>query len=794
MPLGGSEAAAATDTSAAIKPATAPEPINLDDLEQIGPLIKSLVKNGRADAYLGSLAAYIGTQEAEIERLCNYHYQEFIASVDQLLKVRSETLDLKRGLEGLAGQFTGAVKGSLDKKRDLVYRRKMLANLEATLDALTQCQAVVDLALRAKSLYESRKYYSALRCTDAIRARLHPIMLFDFAVHMNDALPSLQLAIRTAVHSDLRDWFVAVRENSRRVGTTAVTRAATRIESLCAADKAARARGNSGMGGSMVGSSWSVAGLVGDAETEGRFSLLDNEQSFVDFRPLYQAIHIDGVLGELPELVADFEEQRRLQANLFLTPKFALNSPTDIPSLVNYLHDVAGFFLIEATVLATTVSFRSRAAVDELWEQTIVHLGNLVTGAIGYLLDPGPYLQVEAELLPFAEVMLAAGFTVVRVIEMAGALFERYTDILKQTAGEQFHELVEMDDWTPMTAATAEEHDRLRRILRIPDLDSAATAAPATSPGGRPARRYPRPLAFSAVVPGVAEQLHAFVAAYYEYAHAGFAAHHTVGRADLDDVVRRAVDNLLVRYVHQPMVSAVEAASGARGLPVTLQAYLNFDMFVKVSGEVERELAEMRYFRTSLMTSSRTVLQATEGFAQARKMAEKRVFDLLNRKISEFLKQAEYDFMPTASSAAHANKMPSPYLRDLVNFLTTVAYSTLDHMPSDLKSFIYFEAFDHLAGGMMEMLLNPSVRRINMMFVDIFAADIEFLERFIVGLGNANVQDTFQVLRQAVNLLQTENPAEYLDPAIANKRYSRLKKPIVVTLLEKYVVSFFFLL
>ncbi|ORZ38226.1 exocyst complex subunit Sec15-like-domain-containing protein [Catenaria anguillulae PL171] len=754
----------------------------IDDLDQLGPLLKSLIKAGRQEKYLDQLAAYIAKQDAEIERLCNFHYQEFIQSVDQLLKVRTETLDLKATLTQLSAEFNTQVKSSVDKKRDLIHRRQMLVHLENTIEAISQCQSVLDLALRAKSLYETRKYYSALRCIDTIRAQLLPLMSFEFAKYMSDGLPKLQLAIRTAVHADLRDWFVAVREQQRKVGQVALDKAKQRIEQR---RQRQHQRSASGVTTSMAAALNHLEGLEGfgqhddqqQQQQQERFLLQDNDQVHVDFRPLYQAIHIDTVLGTLPELVADFEEQRRLQANLFLSlsssSRLATNglaSADDLPQLTNLLNDVAGFFLIESTIASTTVQFRSRAAVDTLWDQTLAMLYNLVHASLLTLTDPPTYLAIQHLLVPFLETLHPCGYSTTRVAELLTSLFERYCDLLKQACSETCHELVDEDSYAAMVAKDANEYDRIRRTLRIAAIDGPASQAK----GG-----WPRTLAFSAMVPGVCEQVEKYICEYYAFA-SGIAAHHAVGKADLDDVLRRAVDNLLVRYVHQPLRTLVEgqgtgAGAGAGGnLAQILQAYLNLDAFAMVSAEVERDLASKR----------RITLQATESFVTAKQSAEKRIYDMFNRKISEFIELAEYDFMPTGTGSS-ANKVPSPYLRDLVNFLTGVLYSTLDNLPNELKRFIYFEAFDHLANGMMDLILNPSVRRINMAFVDHFAGDVEFLERFVNGLGDANVQDTFVVLRQTINLLRAENPAEYLDATIAHRRYNRLKKANVVALMEK---------
>jgi hypothetical protein len=83
------------------------------------------------------------------------------------------------------------------------------------------------------------------------------------------------------------------------------------------------------------------------------------------------------------------------------------------------------------------------------------------------------------------------------------------------------------------------------------------------------------------------------------------------------------------------------------------------------------------------------------------------------------------------------------------------------------------------------MILSTNVRRINVAFVDQFSVDVGFLERFANGLDDANVKDTFLILRQAINLMQADNPAEYLDPSIEHKRYNRLKHSTVIALFEK---------
>ena len=54
------------------------------------------------------------------------------------------------------------------------------------------------------------------------------------------------------------------------------------------------------------------------------------------------------------------------------------------------------------------------------------------------------------------------------------------------------------------------------------------------------------------------------------------------------------------------------------------------------------------------------------------------------------------------------NTQPSAYLQDVVAFLTTVVRTALQNLPQNIKTFVYFDALDHLAtslkvGGLLRM-------------------------------------------------------------------------------------------
>jgi hypothetical protein len=173
---------------------------NFEDLDQLGPLIKSLIRNKKETAYMEQLDLFVQKQEAEIERLCNYHYQEFIQSVDQLLHVRAETVQLKGQVASLSHEFQRVVKSSADKKRDLIQRRQYLCNVENALEAMNQCLEALDLTLRANKLFEARKFYSSLRSIDSVKSKVASIQDFEFSQTLRKyTMPFLTLLFRLNV-------------------------------------------------------------------------------------------------------------------------------------------------------------------------------------------------------------------------------------------------------------------------------------------------------------------------------------------------------------------------------------------------------------------------------------------------------------------------------------------------------------------------------------------------------------------------------------------------------------------
>ena len=89
------------------------------------------------------------------------------------------------------------------------------------------------------------------------------------------------------------------------------------------------------------------------------------DQFKLDFKPLYQCLHIYDELGQRTEFRTNYAEDRRAQAKLTLssiTSSFNLKD-RNTDNFESLLQEVVGFFIIEHLILYSTTNFRTQSQV-----------------------------------------------------------------------------------------------------------------------------------------------------------------------------------------------------------------------------------------------------------------------------------------------------------------------------------------------------------------------------------------------------------------------------------------------
>ncbi|CAG8597920.1 13973_t:CDS:10 [Funneliformis caledonium] len=717
-----------------------------ENLEQLGPIIKTIYDTGRQEAFLEQLAIFVRRKDSEIERMCNSNYQEFIQSVDQLLKVRQGTVNLKNKIIDLNYDVQNSGKKVASKKKELIQTRRIQKNIDDAVDTLQSCLHVLDMANRVNYLVEERKYYSALRTLEELQTiHLRKVIQYDFAKHMQESIPVMQNNVKDAVTKEMKEWLFKVRQVSRQVGRIAMEQMKLRQERW-----KLKVDQNPDLRSVPVSSPIEMV-----MNEENEFNIVSNDQVHIDFKPLYQCLHIYEELGKRSEFKTNYEEDRRAQSNLVLSQSFTLREGNE-KGFEAFLHDIVGFFVIEHVIVHSTQNFRSQTEVDNLWDSVIAKVVKIVSESLDGCHDPNLFIQIKFSLFTFIQTLEDYGYNVDAFTDLILTVFQRYSDMLKQRFLEEFLQTLLYDDYMPMPINNPEEY-------------GAVVDACWFKEDHRISQGYPRTLPFSQAYPSCCLDIKKFVDQYYTFAEGDSRQYSTV-----DDIAKQTLDNLLIEHVNGVLTSKLES----QNMSQIVQIIINLEYFHDACGELEKLLKAKR----SSHRGGVIKLRAAEEFRETSKKAEKRIFELVNSKIDDFLELADYDWIPD-SIQVH----PSFFLHDMVNYLTAVISSTLYNLPMSIKIFIYFNALSHLASCLCELILSPDIKRINANGVANFEVDVTFLENFARKLEDPNIADAFLELRQIVTLLQSENVEEYLVPSTRNRKYSLLKPVDVVNLFDKWL-------
>ncbi|KAJ3216527.1 hypothetical protein HDU67_009312 [Dinochytrium kinnereticum] len=663
-----------------------------ETFDQISYTIKTIFQSGKEAMFTEQLNQFISRKEGEIERMCNFHYQEFVQSVDQLLKVRLGTVHLKSKVVELNKEMQADGCKIIDK------------NVELAFEALQVCLFVLDVSNKVSTQIDNRKYYSALRLLEDLETvHLRHIAQYDFSVKMREFIPHQREQIRQAVCKEMTEWFVKVRENSRKLGKSALEAANNRKREL----------------GDAIVTGHTVEGGGYSSRSLDIINSLNTEEFRVDFKPLYQCLHIHDVLGKRKMFKTDFEENRKLQAGIILNTQLNLQDG-DLKDFETYISDIVGFFIIEAVV-------------ESLWDTITDKLNSVITIGLEDCQASNLYLSIKILVVAFIKTMESYGYPVNNLMTLMLSLFDRYTELMKFHCSEKILEIVEEDEYAPMIVESADEYEEIMKAFRLREDKRVNLRLPT------------------------------------------FADGFSQQNNEMDDLLKKSLENLLI----QSLGNAVTRVLGRSQVAEVVQILTNAEYFVLACGEFEQMLSEKR---TSQKT--KTSLHATTTFRELKGVIEKRIFDLVNQKIDEFLDVSCYDWVSTAPRT-----QPSQYILEIISYLTSTMSSTLSNLPTATKNFIYFNVLDYMALSIHGLLVSKSVKRITTTLFDHLDLDVNHIEGFVQGLGDIQMGDRFVEIKQIIALIKSENYEEFLSQPVRAKRYHRIHSSTLITIMEKIKAS-----
>lgn len=293
-------------------------------------------------------------REAEIERQCNTNHQEFVKSVNQLLRIREGTVTLTNEILELNQSIQSSTEKLVEQKKALVEFRGVRQNIDEASHALQDCLEVLRLANQVQELRDQKKHYAALRALDELQSvHLQSVTQYKLSELIQSSVPATQKSIAEAVMADLNTWLFRVREMSQYLGELSFYHTDLRIKR-----QKDRAEKNPYLSNFKLSS---AIELVADEREE--VNLLKSEDLEVDFSPLFEALHIHRSLGQMDKFKTDYAASRKGQRDLLLQNSISLVDE-EMGDLHTLLEDIAGFAIMETATMRKVPDLRSSTDVS----------------------------------------------------------------------------------------------------------------------------------------------------------------------------------------------------------------------------------------------------------------------------------------------------------------------------------------------------------------------------------------------------------------------------------------------
>ncbi|XP_068799952.1 exocyst complex component 6B isoform X3 [Struthio camelus] len=794
--------------------------IESTDTACIGPTLRSVYDGEEHGRFMEKLEARIRNHDREIEKMCNFHYQGFVDSITELLKVRGEAQKLKNQVTDTNRKLQNEGKELIIAMEELKQCRLQQRNISATVDKLTLCLPVLEMYSKLRDQMKSKRHYPALKTLEHLEHTYLPqVSHYRFCKIMVDNIPKLREEIKEVSMSDLKDFLESIRKHSDKIGETAMKQdcrynqwkiIAKIFFSLLLSpnDKAITLLVNNPRHHVLAQQQRNLDNIVSqhprisggkkskkevcansdlevkntspmseqdsgilDVEDEDEDEEVPGAQDLVDFSPVYRCLHIYSVLGARETFENYYRKQRRKQARLVLQPPSNMHETLD--GYRKYFNQIVGFFVVEDHILHTTQGLVNRAYIDELWEMALSKTIAALRTHSSYCSDPSLVLDLKNLIVLFADTLQGYGFPVNQLFDMLLEIRDQYSETLLKKWSGVFRNILDSDNYSPIPVTNEEIYKKI--VGQFPFQDAELEKQP-----------FPKKFPFSEFVPKVYNQIKEFI-----YACLKFSEDLHLSSTEVDDMIRKSTNLLLTRTLSNCLQNVIKRKNV--GLTELVQIIIN-------TTHLEKSCKFLEEFITNITnvlpeTVHTTKLYGTTTFKDARHAAEEEIYTNLNQKIDQFVQLADYDWM-----AVEPGSKASDYLVDLIGFLRST-FAVFTHLPGDVDAHstmsgkvaqtACMSACKHLSTSLMQLLLEAEVRQLTLGALQQFNLDVEECEQFarsgpVPGFQGDTLQLAFIDLRQLLDLFIQWDWSTYLaDYGQPTCKYLRVNPTTALVLLEK---------
>lgn len=448
-------------------------------------LNRAIYDGDEYEKFIERLDQRIKSHDKDIERMCNAHYQGFVDCIHELLKVRPQSEQLKRGVIEINQEIQKSSENIQRKAEELIRFRRILCNTEATIEHLSICLPVLDTYSKLLQQMKEDKYYLALKTLEQLETVCFPrVERYEWAQAMICKIPQVRDHIKNASMSDLKDFLETIRKQSAKIGQVAMRNAALQQNMddtvlNCLSNQSTISglsrRSNKKRSPLDVVDDESELNTqndeddiqnrrddmfckVADGLSTAGTDREDEELSatdLVDFSPVYRCLHIYTCLGARETFEHYYRQQRQQQAKLAL--QAPMNMHETLQGYRNYFTGIVGFFVIEDHILSTGNGLVTKEYLDAIWQNSLQSIVASLRTHSSYCTDARLMLHIKRIVILFIYTLQSYGYNVNQLFRLLVEIRDQYNEILMKQWVTVFRNIFEADNYHPMVVHNIKE-------------------------------------------------------------------------------------------------------------------------------------------------------------------------------------------------------------------------------------------------------------------------------------------------------------------------------------------------
>ncbi|CAF0791891.1 unnamed protein product [Didymodactylos carnosus] len=714
--------------------------LETSDSTQLTSCVRSVFIKNDSSEFLRKLDDRIKYYDSEIEKLCNFQYQNFVKAFHELLQVRKDTTSMKNELVKNNQMMQTAGKSLAEKTESLIQQYNRRRNIQQTIEALSQAFPVFETYRKLQECMEEKKLYPALKLLEQLETK-HLVLVKEhrWSEIIQQNIAKFRDAIRNESYNELKNFLENVATHADKVGKSAFAQASSRLNIdkryyMLEEDRRKEQQQQQ------------------SNETNDSTMTDTNITELIDFSSMYKSLHINLFLNLKDDFSKHYQREKRKQAPVIMDTPPKMHESFD--SFKKYLQRVTGFFIIEDHVLNTTDGVIDQRFYYDLCEKAIQQLLAVLRLAVLKSYNPELMLDMKIVVVLFCAAIKESGFPVIPLLDVIMELRDNYHQLLLSQWGQRCRDTLTKDTYTPLIIEDEEQYQRLLR--QFPMRIEATEKIP-----------FPRTLPYSESVPNLYSEIKEFILVCSKFAE-GL----NISKTDVDDMIRKPTNILLTKILKTCLVELTGTES---------ESQLTFSQLVQICINTLHLENSMPFLDDYIAALVHLKLQGPSMLKDIRSLVEDRIYDKLNDKIDQCL---------DIGTLFVCFLISSNYIQTTIQFLETT-FRAFTHLPTQLSQTTCSSACKHISTSLMNILLSPDVKAISLGALQQFELDLMQCEVFasciqIPNWDNSTLLLYFQDLRQLLDLVINKDWNKYLtDFGKEDAQFARVTPQAALIVVEK---------